>query len=94
MAKNFNATLLRGLTYVQLVHNPKEPKFPTTYTFLKDVPVVVSAALKAVLDEYAVDEVTVSSGTEREVDIRPKFKFEDIAETETPAPVRRTAAVA
>jgi hypothetical protein len=82
------ATLKDGRIYVLMIQNEKEPTKPVSITFEQDKPKPVTAAIKARLEEQAVD-VNYFRGRE---EMRCKFEFTPISVAAKPRD--RTAAPA
>lgn len=76
----YKATLIRGMTYTI-----------GALQFVKNVPKIIDAALKAKLAARAVDRFTMTGADGKEVAIKQKFKFEEV-KGDAPAPKKASPA--
>ncbi len=94
----FKAILTEARIYVLMVPKDETDRNPVSIEFQRGKPKKVSAKVKAMLEEQAIDNVAVGSGRRTRTEKRCKFEFVEIgsdedkaAEEAASAPRRRRA---
>ena len=85
--RTYQAQLIRGKNYTLMVHGG-DPRKPEEMSFKKGETRIVPESVKALLEEQAVDHVTIKSSEGTEEEVRPKFKFTPVGESIAPTPAR------
>ncbi len=78
--KKYEATLVRGETYAI-----------GAYIFLKRKPQIINAELRRKLELSAIDRYTMTGSEGKEVEVKQKFHFKEVAEIAAPSRAKQMA---